>query len=107
MKNVILASLAVAAFGIAGCASSEKVMESKAPAAAETAPVTYQAPPAAPTKEVMAADAGSDNPMMDLCLEKGGSIGEWPGEDGATKTCDTADGSSFPLASLTSFEAFQ
>lgn len=108
MKNVLLASVAVAVFGLAGCAKEDKMMkdDGMAKEAVETQPVTYEAPPAAPAGDTMAKEA-SDNPMMDLCFDKGGSIGEWPGADESTKTCDTPDGSSYPLASLTSFEAFQ
>lgn len=105
MKNIVLASVAVAIFGLAGCASNG---DTTAPVTTQAAPqpVTYKAPPAAPPQDTTVA-AGSNDPMMALCFENGGSIGEWPGADGATKTCDTPDGNSYPLASLTAFEAFQ
>jgi len=104
MKNVVLATVAVAVFGLAGCATGDKMMKDDAMAkeAVETAPVTYEAPPAAP------AEVASANPMMDLCASKGGAIGEWPGADAnsGTKTCQLG-GNEYPLAALTSYEAFQ
>lgn len=112
MKNVLLASVAVALFGLAGCASGDKMMKDDAAAtdamtkeAVETTPVTYQAPPPAP--EPVAA-ASSDNPSMDLCFSKGGTIGEWAGADAdsGTKTCQL-EGNEYPLASIASYEAFQ
>jgi hypothetical protein len=103
MKNVLLASAAVALFGLAGCASGGDAIVKDA---VETSPVTYKAPPPAPA--VTAAAPASSNPSMDLCLSKGGSIGEWAGADAAssTKTCQLG-GSEYPLAALTSYEVFQ
>lgn len=105
MKNVLLASAAVALFGLAGCASGGDAMIKDA---VETSPVTYKAPPPAVEPVATAAAPASSNPSMDLCLSKGGSIGEWAGADAAssTKTCQL-DGSEYPLAALTSYEVFQ
>jgi putative hemolysin len=106
MKNVLLASVAVAVFGLAGCASEDKMMKDDAMMEKEvmTEPVTYEAPPAT---ETMAKEEASSDPMMDLCFEKGGSIGQWAGGDDSTKTCDLPDGNSYALAQLTSYPAFQ
>lgn len=107
MTKTFLASVAIAAIALAGCAKEEKMMKDPAPAAAEsvtTEPVTYSAPP---KKEVMVDESAGQDPMMDLCFEKGGQIGEWPGENASTKTCRAADGNEYPLASLSSYEAFQ
>ncbi len=109
MKNVLLASAAVALFALAGCTSGDSMMmkdDAMAKEAVETQPVTYNPPPAAPAGDAMAADASGDDAMMNLCLSKGGSIGEWPGEESGTKTCQ-ADGNEYPLAMLSSFPAFQ
>ena len=108
MKNVLLASAAVAIFGLAGCADTMMKDDGMAKEAVETSPVTYQAPPAAPAEDTMVKASG-DDPMMDLCFSKGGSLSEWPGADAnsGTKTCRAADGSEYPLASLSSFEQFQ
>lgn len=105
MKNLFIVSATVAAFALAGCAKEEKMMKDDDAMMEKEATMEKDA---MMEKEAMAADAtASENPMMDLCFEKGGSIGEWAGADGPTQTCDLADGSSYPLASLTSFEAFQ
>ncbi len=102
MTKTLLASVAIAAFVLAGCAKEEKMMKDPAPAA--EAPAAAAEP--APAAEAPAAEASAD-PMMDLCHSKGGSVNEWPGEGGATKTCRAGDGSEYPLAYLSSYEAFQ
>ncbi len=112
MKHIILTSLSVAVLGLAGCAAGNKIVDDAASAvgsaadAVTSAPakVTYKAPPPAP-EVTSSGDANAD-----LCLSKGGTIGEWPdvnAEGGATKNCRLADGSEYPLASVQLFEPFQ
>lgn len=115
MKNLLLASATIAIFGLAGCAHhNDKMMKDDA-AMADDAMMKDDAmakddgmmkDDAMMKDDTMAAGDGSDA-MMDLCLGKGGSIGAWAGEGDSTKTCDTPDGNSYPLAQLTAFEAFQ
>lgn len=120
MKNVLLATVAVAIFGLAGCAShDDKMMKDDAMAKDAMMKDDAMAKDEAMMKDdgmmkddammkddTMAAGDGSDA-MMDLCFSKGGSIGAWAGDDDSTKTCDTAEGNSYPLAQLTSFPEFQ
>lgn len=128
MKNLLLATATVAIFGLAGCATEDKMMKDDAmakdammkddamakdammkdDAMAKDAMMKddAMAKDAMMKDDTMAAGSGSDA-MMDLCLSKGGSIGAWAGEGDSTKTCDTAEGNSYPLAQLTSFPEFQ
>jgi len=111
MKNSLIACIAVSFIALAGCASNDSMAEKdgmmEKDAMMEKEVMVEEE--SMMEKEVMAEGEvmAETNSMADLCLSKGGSLGEWPGEEAATETCRLGDGSEYPLASIASYEAFQ
>lgn len=110
MTKALMASVALAALALAGCATdSGGSAGASAGASNNSASIQYAPPPPAPAYTDASAGGAGGSGNAALCASKGGSVSTWPDVSGtgSTQNCELANGSAFPLAQLTAFPEFQ
>lgn len=99
--KILLASVMVASFAIAGCAHDKEMAAEESMAKEEMASeemATEEMATEEMATEPMVAEEASTNPAADACYENGGSLVQWTDADGESiDACRTSDGAEYSL----------